>query len=47
MAKFELSDEQAKQLIGLLQGATVRVSDAIKLLAIIKALENPISDPKK
>jgi len=44
---YDLTKEQAKSLTEMLLNASVKVMDAPKALELLKALENPIPDPKK
>lgn len=44
MAKYELSDEQVKQLINIISAAQIRGADAPAVLKLAQALQQPLVD---
>tara|TARA_Y100000310_G_scaffold162432_1_gene162398 strand:+ start:30 stop:179 length:150 start_codon:yes stop_codon:yes gene_type:complete len=44
MAKYELSDEQQKQLLAIISAAQVRGSDAPAIVNLAKALQSPLKE---
>ena len=49
MAKYELTDEQVKQLMSILANTTIKGADAPAIIDLSRALQAPIKDeePKK
>ncbi len=47
MAKYELSNDQVKQISSILSNATVKVGDAPVVLSLIKAVNTPIKEEVK
>jgi len=46
MAKYEISDDQQKQLLTIIANAQIRGGDAVAIIKLTQALQTPVKEEK-